>query len=357
MKKIIAVSLAALALIGVGIWDRGQVRDTGPIDAIHHFEFTSQYASIKISAVVDSVKFAKNLDSIGPWINDFSNRYKYDSDLDKRVFNAKPGDTLVLDTESYGLFDFALKFRDFSHGDIDVGIGNLLRTWKISWNEQGRVPSDSVKHLLVEDLKTPFYSLDSSHHAIIILKGEHHFALGAFLEGRIMDDVANRLRQAHATAWLIDVSGDFAYEGTKPKGEPWKGEPWVLGVKDPEQPTDLMAIVRMLPDKHSFCTSGDYEQRFTDAKGKSHHHIIDPHTGESTVGKHSASVTTSIPWMNKNTLCTWFMVLPFEQIKEVVKQSNGQIETILVLDSNKVWISPGLRASTTLQTDKYKVIE
>jgi len=355
-KKIILVIAAAAILAAAAIW-KMQPQTTPLPEApkapavVYHWDFSTEYATLKVSAVGDSARITANLDSMNVWAQSFTARYKSDGTLDSMIFNAKVGDTVHLESDDYDLFRFALRFRDFSHHDIDVGIGNLLRAWKISWNGQGQVPSDAQLKALVADLKTPFYSLDSVHQALVILKTKHHFALGAFQEGRILDEMESRLREAGATSWLCEVSGDFSYHGRKPNGDPW-----VLGVKDPEKPEELLATVKVMDDKFSFCTSGDYEQKFTDAKGHSHHHILDPHTGQSTQGKHSVSVSTSIPWMNKNTLCTWFMILPLESIRQEVLDAKGGIETLVVLDSNRIWMSPGMREHATLLNDQYQVV-
>jgi|GEM_PF-2689429 len=351
-KFIFGLILGLALCIGVVLhfWPTG--KDVTALQRIHHWHIQTRWIDLNVSTPSDSAQMEKALQGTEEWLTGFQNRYRSGSKLDSIIFNANAGDTVPLDSEAYSLFSFALRFRTFSNGDIDVGVGNLLRAWKIGWRtDSSEVPSDSLRLALIEDLKTPFYALDSARHVMLILKSQHHFALGAFLEGALLDAVAARLKNAGADSWLLDVSGDFAFEGVKPGNVPW-----VLGVKDPENPDDLLATVQMLPGKHSFCTSGDYEQKFTDSTGKKHHHILNPHTGESTEGKHSASVTTSIPWMNKNTLCTWFMILPLEQIQKVVAESQGQIETIIVLDSSKAWISPGLRKNVTLLKDNYTLL-
>ena len=346
----IAFDFALVISVFIFLWPKFQGSDA--VETVHHWHIQTRCVDLKVTAVGDSLQISNALQGTEEWLTAFQERFRSGSTLDSAVWSAQTGDTIILDPEAYALFSFALRFRDFSGGDIDVGVGNLIRAWKIGWRtDSSQVPSDSLRLALVEDLKTPFYSLDSTRNGMIIHKGLHHFALGAFLEGFILDAVASRVKAGGAKSFLIDVSGDFAFEGTKPGNLPW-----VLGVKDPENPEELLASVTMQPDKMSFCTSGDYEQKFTDAKGKKHHHILNPHTGESTVGKHSASVTTSIPWMNKNTLCTWFMILPLEQIKKVVAESQGQIETMIVLDSSQVWISPGLRNNVSILKDNYTLL-
>lgn len=348
MKTVIRIGVLALFLgiAGLFYWRSNQTEVAG---TIHHWEFSSRYAVFRISAVGDSLHIDRQVRDLDTWASQFTQRYKSDGDLDQKVFAAIPGDTISLDSLAYDLFAFALRFREYSHGDIDVGIGNLIRAYKESWAMGEATPPDSIVAQHVADLKTPFYDTIPGMHAIRVLKAKTHFALGAFMEGTIMNEVERRLQLAHAKSWLIEVGGDFAYSGLKPDGSPW-----ILGIKDPAQPEQLLAVIRTMPEMTGFCTSGDYEQQFKAANGKMSHHILDPHTGYSTQGKHSVSVSTSIPWMNRNTLCTWFMVLPFPQIQQVVEQSNGQIEALVVLDSNRFWISNGFKQRVDILLDTYQ---
>lgn len=319
-------------------------------DSIYKFEYNYQYFSVRISATGDSLRIAQQFQDLSPWFESFQEKYRSGGVLDQKIFNAQTNDTIALDSLAYSLFSFALKFREFSQGDIDVGIGNLLRAWKDAGAKDSTL-SDSVRQALVAELATLFYSMDSASQSLVVLKSGRHFALGAFMEGLLLDEVARRLKVAQSPSWLVDVSGDFAFQGVKPNGEPW-----TLGVRDPNESDELLAKVQMDSTKHSFCTSGDYEQKYTDKSGKKHHHIINPRTGESSQGIRSASVAQSIPGMNKNTLCTWFMMLPLARIQEEVRKSQGQIEALIVLDSNRIWMSNAMAKRTQILRDGYEVM-
>lgn len=354
MKKISAIVLiVVLAFVGLMHYrEPALVESQNKISQeINHWEHISQYATLRISAPGDSSIVMAGVDSIPLWIKDFTSQYRNNGKWDSLIYNASKGDTILLDSLAYRLFSFALYFREYSKGDIDVGIGNLLRAWKIGADQPTQLPSKSQLDAFVKDLQTPFYVMDSLKRAMVILKPKHHIALGAFMEGAILQHMASVLERNGAQSYLLEISGDFLYKGVKPNGDPW-----TLGVKDPANPSELLAVVRTLPQMRSFCTSGDYEQKFVDKNGKQHHHIFNPRTGESSAGKHSATVSTSIPGMNENSLCTWFMILPLEQIKEKVRESKGKIETILVLDSGKVWISDGFRRSTQLVAPGYEIL-
>lgn len=334
---VIIMSLLVVGLANLFLWTDHKSQE------ICHWEYQSQYAHLRITAVGDSSDALQGVDELIPWMQEFTNTYKSGGVLDKKVYSAKVGDSLFLDSISFHLFAFALDFRNYSKGDIDVGIGSLLKVWKKVWRENAPMPDSLTIANYVQNLQTPFYSVDSNTNAIIIKKGKQHFALGAFMEGVLLNKMEAVLKQNGVESWLVEVSGDFAYRGKKPNGEPWR-----LAIKDPLNQGQLLAVVNTLPDHGSLCTSGDYEQARTviDSVSKKKtiiHHIIDPKTGYPTKGKHSVTVSTSLPEMNKNALCTWFMVLPLVEIQKVVEDSKGKIEVFVVIDSVTTWISPRMQ--------------
>jgi thiamine biosynthesis lipoprotein len=320
-------------------------------DTIYHFEYPFEYFTVNISAHGSPTAINAALDGLPKWLGDFQTKFRQSGPLDSLISTAELHQEIPLDSLSYAMFAFALQFRTYTAGKIDVGIGNLVRAWKQAAATNTTLP-DSTRERLVAEMQTPFYRMDSASQSLVILRTGQHFALGAFMEGVILDEIDRRLATAGAQGWLAEVSGDFSYHGVKPNGEPW-----VLGLKDPYHPENLLAKVKMDPRKFSFCTSGDYEQTHTDAEGAQHHHILDPRTGKSSVGIRSVSVLQSIPGMNKNSLCTWFMLLSLDEIKAQIKASSGQISALVVLDNERVWVDPELAQFTEFLPHNYQIVE
>ncbi|MDO4270050.1 MAG: FAD:protein FMN transferase [Eubacteriales bacterium] len=93
--------------------------------------------------------------------------------------------------------------------------------------------------------------------------------LGGIAKGYAADECAAILRAAD-TSGLLTLGGNIYAVGTN------HGEPWVIGIADPDESTDYIATVAV-QDK-SVVTSGDYE-RYFEQDGKRYHHIFDPRTG------------------------------------------------------------------------------
>ena len=71
---------------------------------------------------------------------------------------------------------------------------------------------------------------------------------------------------------LVSVGGNVRATGPNPA----TGEPWVVGVQDPNGETDDY-LHTLFVDDYSVVTSGDYQRYYT-VNGTRYHHIIDPET-------------------------------------------------------------------------------
>lgn len=91
--------------------------------------------------------------------------------------------------------------------------------------------------------------------------------IGALGKGYFVDKIADRLRAFGVRRFLVDGSGDIAYEGD--------GHPLRVGLEHPFDPTKVVGVLEMTTG--SLCGSGA-NRRAWDGK----HHIIDPLTLSST---------------------------------------------------------------------------
>jgi thiamine biosynthesis lipoprotein len=74
---------------------------------------------------------------------------------------------------------------------------------------------------------------------------------------------------------LVDLGGDIAVRGQSPEGGPW-----LVAVADPRRTGETLAVLAL--DGGGVATSGRDARRFGPAG--SLHHLIDPETGESSLG-------------------------------------------------------------------------
>lgn len=103
--------------------------------------------------------------------------------------------------------------------------------------------------------------------------------LGAVAKGLAVDAAAQELTPFRDFA--IDAGGDLYLGGRNTEGQPWR-----VGIRNPQRPLDLIA--RVAVSNRAVCTSGGYERPMAGKAGE--HHILDPRRGGSPRGVASATV-------------------------------------------------------------------
>jgi thiamine biosynthesis lipoprotein len=96
--------------------------------------------------------------------------------------------------------------------------------------------------------------------------------LGGIGKGFAADIVAEELIEQGATGALVNVGGDL-----RTAGRPVDDESWYLGIEDPLRPPEHLAFLRL--QEGGIATSGTTIRTWTDAQGRTVHHLIDPATG------------------------------------------------------------------------------
>lgn len=80
------------------------------------------------------------------------------------------------------------------------------------------------------------------------------------------------LRERGVAHAIVTAGGDSRILGDR------RGRPWTVGIRNPRR--DDAVVTRIPLADEAISTSGDYE-RFFEADGVRHHHILRPGTGES----------------------------------------------------------------------------
>ena len=111
------------------------------------------------------------------------------------------------------------------------------------------------------------------HHRPVLLAALAVFALAAAIRLGHLASLRQGLEGTH-----IFATGrvDAAYH-LREAGEILDGDPWLVGIRSPGAPDDVIATVGV--EDEAVATSGDYEQGF-DHAGRRYHHIFDGPTGE-----------------------------------------------------------------------------
>ena len=213
-----------------------------------------------------------------------------------------------------------------TRGAFDITVQPLWRVYRDAPQANGR-PLQAER--LKAGAKVGWQKLSFDAEMVAFLRPGMQLTLNGLAQGYAADLALAALR-AHGIADALVDTGEFSSEGAKPGRRPW-----LVGVADPRQDGVLAATMRL--DGRSAATSGDYACTFT--PDFVHHHIFDPHTGESP--QELASVTVLAPRaMLADGLSTAFMVMGARKAHALAARLHG-VDVMTINKRGVAWKSPG----------------
>ncbi|MCC7259298.1 MAG: FAD:protein FMN transferase [Gammaproteobacteria bacterium] len=255
--------------------------------------------------------------------------YREDSEISRLNARAASGPVPV----SADLFDIvtrSIELSEFSGGAFDItyeSVGQLYdfrRRQRPSEAEiAAHLPQISYRHLRLDPVaRTIAYDTPGTR-----------INLGGIAKGWAVERVIAQLRAAGVRHALATAGGDTRLLGDR------RGEPWVVGVRDPDDAARL--ITRLALDDEAISTSGDYE-RFFDEGGERYHHILDPKTGRSAHGVRSVTIVGPDAVMTEGLTKTVFIQGAARGL--AVVESLPGYDAVIVDSDKRVFLSKGLQA-------------
>lgn len=158
--------------------------------------------------------------------------------------------------------------------------------------------------------------------------------LGGFAKGHAVDNAAVILQRRGIAHAMVSAGGDSRVIGDR------RGRPWTIGVRDPRQAGQVVAMLPL--EDTSISTSGDYE-RFFDAEGVRFHHLIDPSTGKSPSCIQSVTILAD-DGLTCEALSKIVFVMGVERGMALIESQRG-IDAIVVGADGQLHFSSGLLAA------------
>ncbi len=240
-------------------------------------------------------------------IDDIFNPYKDDSEIVRVNKNAQNCE-IEVNAEFAHVLQAALLVCEASEGAFNPALGKTIDLWGIN-NKENLVPENGVppkKNKIDEAIKTADWKKitvwTNENKAFVSIPSGLKIDLCGIVKGYAADSVASIVKKANVKAALINLGGNVYVFGEKSDKSPW-----IVGIKDPENPDGEPALSLTGVRNKAIVTSGIYE-RFYKHDGKIYHHIIDPKTG-APVQNDTISVTVvCASSMYADALATAFLV-------------------------------------------------
>lgn len=234
-----------------------------------------------------------------------------------------------------------------SEGALDLTIYPLIKRWGFI-DGKYYVPTseeiaEDLSRLCFNQLVLTNFPASGSYSVTIPSYGEMSFASVA--KGCAADNAIEAMRQAGVTSGIISLGGNVQTLGLKPDGSNWN-----VAVQDPNNPASYLGVINV--GETAVVTSGGYQRNFTDSRGTTYQHIINPSSGYP-VSNTLKSVTIIC---DNGTLadCLSTAMFVLGQSRAInYWRTYGGFEMVLVTDDSQIICTKGLIEEFTLTNENY----
>lgn len=222
----------------------------------------------------------------------------------------------------------AQALAEMSDGAFDITFDSVGRHYDF---RSGEAPGSAELEQGLPLVDYRLVELDEGAHSIRFRAEGVRINLGGIAKGWAVERGAATARAHGVGHGVFNAGGDTRVLGDR------RGQPWVVGLRDPRDPEGV--VVRLPLVDEAISTSGDYE-RYFERDGERHHHILDPGTGRSAGGVRSATVIGPDA-TRVDGLSTAVFVLGVERGMQLVALLPGY-EAVMVDADGRVYHSDGL---------------
>ncbi len=198
-------------------------------------------------------------------------RFRDDSDIGRANRSAARG-PVVVSAATASVVAASLRWAEASGGAFDPTLGRAVELWDIGHRAAPPEPGE-LRRFAGASLYRQLELGERGGESVVLYRDPAvALDLGGIAKGHGVDRAVAALREWGIRNALVNVGGDLYA-----LGESEDGDPWEVGVRDPDDASRLAATFRIAD--RAIATSGDYEQYFEHA-GRRYHHLLDPRTGE-----------------------------------------------------------------------------
>jgi thiamine biosynthesis lipoprotein len=215
--------------------------------------------------------------------------------------------------ELYELVALAREVAAATDGYFDPTVAPLVEAYGIKGGAP-RWPDDEELAGVMDRVGYEGVKLNPEKRTVTFARPGMVLDLSGIAKGWAVDRAAAAMADAGAQAGIVEAGGEVVCFG----GGPGKGEPWKVGVQDPDG-GGLYATFEV--GAGSCATSGGYAQRF-EAEGHKFSHLFDPRTGRPAEGAAGVTVVART-CAEADAWATALAVMPAGESGRLVKRAPG----------------------------------
>ena len=265
-RDLLGFALGAFVVASVPLARRrpvGVTRRTVPVmGTLAHLAVVHRNAAVAHAAIDAAVAELR-------WVERTMTRFTDTSDIGRVNLFAHREATLV-SAATAGVVAEGLRWADAVDGRYDPAAGAIVALWDVK-NRHEPPAETRVAELRARRFHRGVeVGLWSGSPAIRFHDSAARLDLGSIAKGHGVDRAVAALRRADIEKAIVVAGGDVYCLGTGPDGEPWS-----VGIQDPNDERGLVGTLRL--EDRAVATSGTYRQFFRH-RGRRYHHLMDPAT-------------------------------------------------------------------------------
>lgn len=249
-----------------------------------------------------------------------------------------------VDKKIIEMLTYAKEMYTKTDGRVNVAMGSVLSIWHayrksgLDTPENAELPpmeklKEAEKHTDINDI-----IIDEEKNTVFLADPLMTLDVGAVAKGYTVEKVCRYLEEKGVSGFLLNVGGNVRTVGEASDGEPWK-----VGIENPDILSDTAYIEFLALSGQSVVTSGSY-QRFYTVNGKNYHHIIDPDTLMPGDKYMSVSVVTDDSGLG-DAFSTALFLMDYEKGLKLVEEIDG-VEAMWVMPDGEQKYSSGFEDYT-----------
>lgn len=263
------------------------------------------------------------------------------------AINNAQGASTVVSGQIAKMISTAYTVYTQSEGALDLTIYPLVKRWGFI-DGKYYVPTaaeiaEDLSRLCFDKLVLSSFPASGSYSVTLPSYGEISFASVA--KGCAADNAIEAMRQAGVTSGIISLGGNVQTLGLKPDGTEWK-----VAVQDPANTASYLGVVSV--GETAVVTSGGYQRYFTDSRGTTYQHIINPTSGYPVTNTLQSVTIICSDGTLADCLSTAMYVLGESRAINYWRTYGG-FEMILVTKESQIICTKGLIEEFTLTNENY----
>jgi len=249
----------------------------------------------------------------------------------------------TLDEDTLLLLQTAVEISRRTDGAFDPTVYPLVEAWGFTTDERHVPSQDDMEAALalvgVRQLRFDGNTVALSNHGTL--------DFGGIAKGYTAQKVAELLQSRGVVTAFLSLGGNVQTLGSKPDGAPW-----LVGIADPENPSQAIGCFRFY-DSLALVTSGGYQRYFEDG-GVRYHHILDPNTGYPADSGLASVTVLARDGATADGLSTALFVMGMEKATALWRESED-FEAVFITEDGGIFATDG--AASLLTECAFTVIE